>query len=302
MPTVNQRTKPYICGIDEAGRGPVIGPLVYAISFIPESFDIKLKLPQIDDSKKLTKASRDDLLFKMNNIEELQSFTNISHSSFITFSMLKRNKYNLNQMSHDIAIELIRKVERTLRERDDGSYIAGVYVDTVGPPESYQQKLQSIFPDIDQIVVTPKADSKFPIVSAASIVAKTTRDSIVEELKIIHNLDISNGYPSEPKTKQYLEANFDSLFCFNPKYVRLSWGSVKNLILSRGVTVEWSDDDDDDPDEDYSTSRKRKRSSNNKSEGKNSKNQLNFSISQAKNQRSALVRNLQFATPKDFFL
>ena len=46
-----------------------------------------------------------------------------------------------------------------------------MYVDTVGPPQKYQDKLAAIFKSVD-VTVTPKADARFPIVSAASICAK----------------------------------------------------------------------------------------------------------------------------------
>lgn len=76
--------------------------------------------------------------------------------------MLKRTKYSLNEVSMGSAIDLINAAI------DMGVNIAEIYVDTVGPPDKYQAKLSALFPDY-QITVAKKADSTYPIVSAASI-------------------------------------------------------------------------------------------------------------------------------------
>jgi ribonuclease H2 subunit A len=75
-----------------------------------------------------------------------------------------------------------------------------VYVDTVGTPEKYQAKLKQLFPAID-ITVSKKADSLFPIVSAASICAKVIRDHILkhwnpDEKDLNMSTKFGSGYPS----------------------------------------------------------------------------------------------------------
>lgn len=82
--------------------------------------------------------------------------------NIISRNMLKRTKYSLNAVSMDSAIGLINAAI------DLGVNIAEIYVDTVGPPDKYQAKLSALFPDF-QITVAKKADSTYPIVSAASI-------------------------------------------------------------------------------------------------------------------------------------
>ena len=76
-----------------------------------------------------------------------------------------RAKYNLNELAHETTIQLIRSTIAL------GVKVTQIFVDTVGPPETYQKKLKGIFPGID-ITVAKKADSLYPIVSAASICAK----------------------------------------------------------------------------------------------------------------------------------
>jgi ribonuclease H2 subunit A len=115
----------------------------------------------------------------------------------------KREKYNLNAISHDSAIALIRKVAQQVDVKE-------IYVDTVGIPEHYQARLETLFPDA-KCTVAKKADSLFPIVSAASIVAKVTRDRVLEEWHHEHaqldrrlGRDFGSGYPADPRTKQWL--------------------------------------------------------------------------------------------------
>jgi ribonuclease H2 subunit A len=62
-------------------------------------------------------------------------------------------------------------------------------------------------PDFE-IVVESKADSTYPVVSAASICAKVTRDKVLAEWNFLEKREFSNvfgcGYPSDPKTKAWL--------------------------------------------------------------------------------------------------
>lgn len=76
--------------------------------------------------------------------------------------MLQKNKYNLNAISHDTAMEMIQ------RALDAGVNVAECYIDTVGDPDSYERKLRAKFPSID-FTVCKKADSIYPVTSAASM-------------------------------------------------------------------------------------------------------------------------------------
>jgi len=161
---------------------------------------------------------------------------------YISASMLRRVKHNLNEVSHESAMKLIQRC------LDYGLKVNGVYVDTVGPPDSYQEKLLNKFPTL-KIVVSKKADSLFPIVSAASICAKVTRDRAVSswnfkegrEILTIGDAGFGSGYPADPSTKEFLRKNVHSIFGF-PTIVRFSWSTAEEIILNRCVKVHWDDD------------------------------------------------------------
>lgn len=244
-----------ILGIDEAGRGPVLGPMVYSSCFVPISFEETLKKLGCDDSKVLKAEQRDKLFDKLDKqtTEYVGWMVHILSAQFISNSMLGRAKYNLNAMSHDTAIGLIKSALR------EGVKVKKVFVDTVGPPATYQEKLQRIFPDID-ITVEKKADSKYPIVSAASICAKVCRDKIIKNWKFKENADIErkygSGYTSDVVTKAWLRRNVDRVFGF-PSFVRFSWSTAKLIMEEKAVEVRWNDDDDDDAAADDEPKRKR---------------------------------------------
>jgi hypothetical protein len=103
-----------------------------------------------------------------------------------------RDKYNLNALSHDTAIAMIKWAVA------EGVDVAEIFVDTVGPPDKYQSKLQAIFPRA-KCVVAKKADSLYPVVSAASIAAKITRDEVLQRWLFKEQVELSgafgSGYP-----------------------------------------------------------------------------------------------------------
>lgn len=151
--------------------------------------------------------------------------------------MLKRTKYSLNEVSMDSAIGLINTAIEL------GVNIAEIYVDTVGPPEKYQAKLSALFPDF-QITVAKKADSTYPIVSAASICAKVTRDHALKVWNFAEGLDktyknFGSGYPNDPKTVTFMQESTDYYFGF-PRIVRFSWSTAEKVLdkLTCPVTFE----------------------------------------------------------------
>ena len=79
-----------------------------------------------------------------------------------------------------------------------------------------------------------KADQDNVVVAAASILAKVTRDREIAIIEDKHGIVIGSGYPSDPKTKNFLRENV-----YNPslkEHIRFSWSPVKNIIANRFQT------------------------------------------------------------------
>ncbi len=149
-------------------------PLTQHKSLLTESY-------HFDDSKVLTPLVRANLMRAIctpgSDLHESCGWAIRSLSAQdISAGMLKAGgAYNLNAQAMDATIDLVREVlERGVDVRE-------VYVDTIGAPEVYQRKLERVFPTV-RVTVAKKADSLFPCVSAASVVAKVTRDVSCEVL------------------------------------------------------------------------------------------------------------------------
>jgi ribonuclease H2 subunit A len=164
--------------------------------------------------------------------------------------MLMRTKISLNKISTDAACELIRNA------LNKGVNVKEVYVDTVGKPETYRELLERNFPHTGiQFTVTAKADSLYPVVSAASIVAKVNRDRVVKnwifdenEKKEIFNTDFGCGYPSDPITKKWMQSNSDPVFGY-PNIVRFSWKTTTNLMKDKSKKIKWENYEEEDDEE-----------------------------------------------------
>ncbi|KAI5645975.1 ribonuclease HII domain-containing protein [Phthorimaea operculella] len=239
------KSEPCMLGVDEAGRGPVLGPMVYGVAYCPINQKKVLEDLGCADSKALTEEKRDAIFTKM--LTEEDSLKNVGWAAevispnYISNSMYKRAKHSLNEVSMNSAIDLIKKVA------ESGANITEVYVDTVGPPEKYQARLSEIFPDY-KITVAKKADSIYPIVSAASIVAKVTRDHAIkvwefqEGLEMDHT-EFGSGYPGDPLTKKFIREQIDHVFGY-PMLVRFSWSTAELMLRDNAAACSFEEVED----------------------------------------------------------
>ncbi|GMH11619.1 hypothetical protein Nepgr_013460 [Nepenthes gracilis] len=250
--TPNWATEPCIMGIDEAGRGPALGPMVYGCLYCALSYREALSSLNFADSKTLKEEKREELFVTLKADEAIGWAVDVIDPREISAKMLKRNKINLNEISHDSAMGLVTKVLNM------GVVLTEVYVDTVGDSDKYMNKLSQKFPFI-KFVVAKKADSLYPVVSGASIVAKVTRDQALrdwifdETAENLHR-NFGSGYPGDPETKAWLEHHKHSVFGF-PTLVRFSWGTCTSYFKDI-VEVLW---ESDNLDEDFSISKNGKR-------------------------------------------
>ena len=242
--TTDWKKDTIILGIDEAGRGPVMGPMVYACAYWKEEYDKDIRKKfKFNDSKALKPEEREKMF------EQIKTHPNIIRyelivltSDYISKEMLKRQKVSLNEISQNSAKTLIKMA------RDKKVNIRKIYVDTVGPAIPYQNLLKASLDDQSIVVkVEPKADATFECVSAASIVAKVTRDSHIEIIEK-EDKDCGSGYPSDPKTKEWLKNNYDNVFGFG-REVRFSWKTVDTMFKENNNKCEWEDYDSEEENE-----------------------------------------------------
>ncbi|KAL6199620.1 hypothetical protein ACLB2K_029403 [Fragaria x ananassa] len=234
-------SEPCIMGIGEAGRGPVLGPLVYGCLYCARSYETTLSSLNFADSKTLKEEKREELFENLKTDESIGWAVDIIDPRELSAKMLKKNKINLNEISHDSAIGLVTKVLNM------GVLLTEVYVDTVGDTEKYRSELSERSPGIN-FVVAKKADSLYPVVSGASIAAKVTRDRplrecIFDETAGDLHKNFGSGYPGYPLTTAWLQNHKHSVFGF-PSLVRFSWGTCTPYFKDIAEVL-WESMDDD---------------------------------------------------------
>jgi ribonuclease HII len=202
-----------VLGIDEAGRGPVIGPLVISGIIIPEEKESILERMGVKDSKRLTPTRRKVLSRKLKNMFE-HSIIEISARDI---DNLRAKDVNLNEIEKIAIVKIISE----LKDYDK------VIVDSLDvKPERLKKELENI--TNAEVIAEHKADDNYLVVAAASILSKAKRDEIIEKLKKEYRKvgDIGSGYPSDPKTKKFLtNYSYEEM----PEIVRRSWKTVSQL-------------------------------------------------------------------------
>lgn len=202
-------------GIDEAGRGSVVGPLVIAgVSFQQNKIELLKKIGVLD-SKKITSNLR-KLLF--------EKIIEICDSVYICKIIPKTiDEYVLQKKLNILEAKFMTIIS-------DNICADKIIVDSCDvKPERFKQAiLRNMVNKKIKIYAFHKADTDNIMVSAASILAKVTRDKEIEKIERILTKRIGSGYPSDPRTKLFLRENIFNINCKN--YIRHSWYPVKQLI------------------------------------------------------------------------
>ena len=224
----------YYIGVDEAGRGPMLGPLVVAAITIPEN-DLKiLQELNIIDSKKLNAKKRKDAFEQINFLCKEKKWkieTTICNAIDIDFAM---DTTNLNTLETELFAKTINNL------KIDENYSGKLILDACDINEKrFGNRVSNLIKKLNlnnwEIISQHKADENHIIVSAASIIAKVTRDNIIDKLKNDLGIELGSGYPSDPKSKSALFELCKGEF---PNYnLRWNWASIRNFwIKTKGTT------------------------------------------------------------------
>ncbi|MFQ3321457.1 MAG: ribonuclease HII [Candidatus Thalassarchaeaceae archaeon] len=215
-----------VIGIDEAGRGPVIGPMVVCAIKLPKTDYNILKKLGVDDSKKLSKIKRQKiykLILKESEINNWKIFVNICKASEID---IRREKMNINELEIKLFSESIQQISNAVDNDEICLDACDVNEDRFGI--SVRNKLGSLWEN-SIIISKHKMDQMNLAVGAASIIAKVVRDE--EILRIGNKLDfqIGSGYPSDPVTIIAVQKMISSEYPHDE--LRWSWATTKNAWI-----------------------------------------------------------------------
>jgi len=205
-----------VCGVDDAGRGSVLGPLVIAGVSIERKKIKDLSEIGVKDSKQLSPNAREILYKKI--ITTVDDYFVAKIPPKVIDQSVHKNQ--LNHLEARYMAKVIRKL------RPDSSYVDSCDVN----PTRFGKEISRLA-NSGRIYSRHHADIRFAVVSAASIVAKVSRDRAIEKLRKIY--DLGSGYPSDSKTMRFIK---DWVFDYNeaPKFVRKSWKPVK-IILNQNL-------------------------------------------------------------------
>ena len=201
-----------VCGIDDAGKGPVIGPMILAGVAVDEDNIPKLKSIGVKDSKLLTQKQREKLCKEIIKIVKDYKIIKI-YPEEIDKAVLS-NSTNLNWLEGEKMAEIINSLKPD-----------AVIVDC---PSINKRAFSNFLLSKLKVNVNLQCEHKaerYPEVAAASILAKCARE---EEVKLIKNkigIDFGSGYMADPVTKEFLKNNWDKY----PEIFRHSWAPYKEF-------------------------------------------------------------------------
>jgi len=211
----------YLIGVDDAGRGPVLGPMVLAGVLIKDTEEEELKKLGVKDSKLLLPKKRGEICSKIKG--------KYAWHAEVTYPKEIDESPNLNLTEAIKAGMVINSLMKDINEKtrvivDCPSVNLKAWCETLS---KFIEKKELV-----ELLCEHKADFNHAVVGAGSIIAKEKREEEVERLKKELGVDFGSGYPADPKTKEFLQENWD-----NEKYselIRKSWDTYKRIVEGRG--------------------------------------------------------------------
>lgn len=209
-----------VAGVDDAGRGPAIGPLVIAGILMEEEDLGKLIEIGVKDSKKLTPKQRTIIAKKIKSVALDYAIEEVQPSE-IDKVVLRAQKYRkLNYLEAEVMGKIINRL------KPDVAYVDASDINE----ERFKGDIMKFLEINVEIVSKHHADAIYPICSAASVIAKVRRDEIINELKREYG-DFGSGYITDPKTVQFI-MSWIKEHNQVPDIVRKSWKPVKKMLDS----------------------------------------------------------------------
>ena len=206
-------------GIDEAGKGPIIGSLFIAGAMFNEEDLSKIKLAGVKDSKLLSHKKRKELAKIIENLAVGIKVIQVEPRE-IDKAVLDDNGFNLNWLEAEKQAEIINQLKPHRVIIDCPSPNIKAYT-------SYIKKLiDPILLKTLKLIIEHKADKNFCECSSASIIAKCTREEEVEKIEKLVGESIGSGYPSNKVCQEFLKENYEKY----PNLIRKSWSTYKDLI------------------------------------------------------------------------
>jgi len=203
-----------LLGVDEAGKGPVIGSMFVAGLVIEEERQFELAALGVRDSKQVTPSKRDILAKKILKLAHDHYILEVSprvidefrHVMTMNEIMVRCHAHVVSRLHADVAILDAADVNE----------------------ERFAERVRNAISTKMQLVAEHKADQKYRVVSAASILAKVHRDESIRQLEKSLNCRIGSGYPNDPQTIEFLERWIMERRGL-PPFVRSTWSTTQRL-------------------------------------------------------------------------
>ncbi len=206
-----------IAGVDDAGRGPIIGPLVVAGVLLDEKDLPKLMDLGVKDSKRLLPRRREELAAEIKGLALKYHVAMLSPAEIDRVVETGKKLHKLNRLEAQTMAKVIKILKPDVAYVDASDVLADRFKQHIAENLSFKV----------QIISEHKADVKYPIVSAASIIAKVERDRALSALQEKHG-NMGCGYATDQNTIKFLE-KWIRTFGSYPDFVRKSWKPAKRL-------------------------------------------------------------------------